>query len=135
MVTIELYNCSSETKMEVITFLESKCVQYKIKDDVVTDDLSWVKNEYCSLFKVYGHMPYERECKARIQKLIKKEHITKDEILKATKLYLSKENPKYIKRPHYFLLKDSDSTLLTWIDFLKNIDENIPKRDITETLQ
>lgn len=135
MVIIELYNCSSEAKMEVITFLESKCVQYKIKDDVVIDDLSWVKNEYCSLFKAYGHMPYERECKARIQKLIKKEHITKDEILKATKLYLSKENPKYIKRPHYFLLKDSDSTLLTWIDFLKNIDENIPKRDITETLQ
>lgn len=133
--TIELSLSCNDAELESVKgFLTRSHIPYSLREDK-EPELSWVKTEYCSLFKPYGHLPYERECKIRIQKLMKKEHITKDEILGATRLYLSRENPRYVKRPHYFLLKDSDSVIMTWIDLWRNNNSIPQQRDVTETLQ
>lgn len=84
----------------------------------------WVTSEYIPLFLNIGKEKHETECICRMQKLFYSyPDIRKDEVLEATKLYISTNEVKYIRQPHYFISKgvgkETISDLLTYIEMYR----------------
>lgn len=83
----------------------------------------WVKTEYVLMFKEAnsdrgGNV---RESIARMKKLFAKDpEIRKDDVIGATRMYLLNTDPRYIRRPHYFIEKGQGANktfdILDWID-------------------
>ena len=66
----------------------------------------WVEKEYIPLFTKIGKLPYVKECQIRMQQLFA-EHpdIRKEEVLEATKQYISTTEVNFVRQPHYFISK------------------------------
>ena len=83
----------------------------------------WVKTEYVKLFsdKNSSRGGKVREATARMKKLFAENpDIRKEEILGATRMYMSNTDPDYIRFPHYFIEKgkggEKTQDILDWID-------------------
>lgn len=77
-----------------------------IFDGMVSDPFDWIKEEYISLFKAIGKGGNLRDTTVRMKKLFAENpDYRKDEIIEATKLYISNTEPKYVRLPHYFIRK------------------------------
>lgn len=128
----------------------SKIVEIKGKDIVWNISLfleqetsfDWVKTKYCSLFIEHtGNSGYYTESVRRMKKFFAEyPQYRMDDVINATKLYLNNTEPKYTRRPHYFIEKgkgvEKQSDLLTWIDNYKTLYYNSSgKKGITNTLQ
>lgn len=83
----------------------------------------WVKTEYVVMFK--NRNPDKggkvREATERMKKLFAENpEIRKEEVIEATRMYLSNTDPKYIRFPHFFIKKNSGANtihdILDWID-------------------
>lgn len=101
----------------------------------------WVKTEYVPMFKKANPEKggYVREAIKRIKQLLADNpDIRKDDIINATKLYLSNTDYRYIRNPHYFITKgvgvNKTHDILTWIDKLKESESQI-RTSITRKLQ
>ena len=93
------------------------------------DEFKWVK-EYRSLFSskalgISGKMGDPNSCAKKMKEFLKVHDYDKDTILEATKLYISKTNPKYLRRADYFISKEKQgsgaiSDLLIWCEELED---------------
>lgn len=106
----------------------------------------WVGKEYCSLFKQAnptrgGH---EKDAMSRLKALFAKHpEVRKEDIIGATKMYLSSTDPRYIMMPHYFILKGTGGaktqTITEWLDkwFEKRTEEQAVdgRNSVTNTMQ
>lgn len=90
--------------------------------------LDWIE-EYRNLFDksnigVAGKKSTSKSCQNKMEKFLKEYNYSKQQILEATKLYISKTNPLYIRQADYFISKIVDgtetSTLATWCEEIKN---------------
>ena len=103
------------------------------KDNIVWDielfdspdiKFEWVKTEYVVLFKKAnvkkgGHV---RESKARMKKFFTENpEIRKEDVINATKHYLTNTDYRFIRDPHYFIFKDSGVNRTS--DLLNAIEE------------
>lgn len=90
----------------------------------------WVKSEYVAMFKEKnsrkgGHI---KESANRFKKFFKENpQYGKQEVLRATRLYLDSTDYQFIRFPHYFISKGSGDNrveeILTWIEKLEELDE------------
>ncbi len=92
-------------------------------EGVETTTFDWVKTEYCELFKVANKTKVgdKKAATLRMKKLFSEQpDIRKDEIIGATKLYLSQTDSNYIRQSHYFISKGKGvnmiQDILTWIE-------------------
>lgn len=66
----------------------------------------WVEKEYIPLFTKIGKLPHVTECMVRMQQLFASHpDIRKEEVLEATKQYISTTEVSYVRQPHYFIWK------------------------------
>lgn len=89
----------------------------------------WVQDEYIPLFKAAN--PVKRgntkDCVSRMKKFFAENPAyRKDDVIGATKLYLSKTDRNFIRASHYFISKGvgtlKTSDLLTWVeDYLEGL--------------
>lgn len=98
----------------------------------------WVKTEYMALFKSVNttRTGNNRDCIARFKKLFSKyPEIRKDDVIQATKLYLSESNPEFIRTSHYFIEKgvgaSKSSDLLEWIDRYKEKSSSVRASNVS----
>jgi len=89
----------------------------------------WVKTEYCSLFiaKNIEKGGYIKESISRMKKMFAANpEIRKEDVIGATKLYLSSTDSRYIRYPHYFLKKGQGSSavyeFLNWYEKYKEAE-------------
>jgi|SRR6218665_641795 len=104
----------------------------------------WVKTEYVKLFSERnpekgGNI---KESTNRMKAFFAKNpEVRKDDVLDATRLYLSRTDPAYIRLPHYFIEKGAGaakiSDLESWLERLKEEKEQVAmrSRNLTNTLQ
>lgn len=111
----------------IYTLDEKGTVQWNVSlfDGGVTN-FEWVKTEYVPLFKERNPQKggKVREATARMKALFAKNpDIRKDDVLNATRYYLSCTNPSYIRFPHFFIQKgkglDAIYDILDWIERYK----------------
>lgn len=84
----------------------------------------WVKTEYVELFRHVGKASNSREAIARMKKLFAKNpDIRKEDVIRATEMYLYNTDSRYVRYPHYFIEKGSGAEktndILEWIDKCK----------------
>ena len=84
----------------------------------------WVKTEYVELFRDSGKASHSREAITRMKKLFAKNpDIRKEDVIKATEMYLYNTESKYVRYPHYFIEKgtgaEKTNDILEWIDKCK----------------
>lgn len=103
----------------------------------------WVKTEYEPMFKNAnpdkgGHV---REATKRIKSLFSKHpEIRKEDVIGATRMYISNTNPKFIRLPHFFIEKGRGvskiNDILDWIDKYKlTKDQQVGRNSVTNTMQ
>lgn len=90
----------------------------------------WVETEYLKLFEPIGKNKHKRECISRMKSLFRTHpDIRKEDVLSATRLYLSNTDPRFVRMPHYFISKgvgaDKVQDILEWIDKYRQRQERI----------
>lgn len=89
--------------------------------DGVNTAFGWVKDEYIALFSKIGKGTNARESTSRMKSLFAKNpDVRKDEVIGATEMYLLATDPKFVRKPHYFIQKGvggaKTEDILDWID-------------------
>jgi hypothetical protein len=89
---------------------------------------AWVKTEYVELFRIANKATNSKEAISRMKKFFANNpEYRKDDVLNATKMYLSETDMRYIRAPHYFIEKgigvDKVYDLLTWVEKYKEEED------------
>jgi hypothetical protein len=104
---------------------------------------SWIKEEYIPLFKNANkdRGGNHRDCLTRFKKLFSKyPDIRKQEVIEATRLYISEKDPAFIRNSHYFIEKgvgaNKSSDLLEYIDrYREGLQNQSPSQTLNTILQ
>ena len=109
--------------------------------DNIEVHFNWVVTEYIPLFKLYNPIRagFQKETVKRMKNLFAKNpEIRKEEVIEATKMYLSNTNPMYIKCCHYFIQKgvgnEKTEEILNWINLYKESTNKI-RQSLNNKLQ
>jgi len=102
-------------------------------------EFSWVKTEYIELFRPLGKATNYRESLTRIKALFTKHpHIRKEDVINATRLYISNTDNKYVRLPHYFIEKgiglSKTNDILNWIDKLNSYTQDTSSTNFNKLL-
>lgn len=91
--------------------------------DVEQEPWNWVKTDYREMFKNANsdRAGNGNDCVRRMKKLFADyPDIRKEEVLNATRMYISSTNPDYIRKSHFFIEKGKGSEktqdILEWIE-------------------
>mgnify|MGYP003629616917 CR=1 FL=1 len=112
-------------------------------DETKKDPWLWVKTEYCAMFKAKnpGKGGKVRESVARMKKMFSAfPEMRKEDVILTTKLYLSQTDSRFIRYPHYFLLKGQGSNAIyefaDWYDkYLESKQAGEGRTSSTNTMQ
>jgi len=91
-------------------------------------EFGWVKTEYLELFRPLGKATNLKESIIRMKSLFAKHpEIRKDEILGATRMYITNTDNKFVRLPHYFIEKgvgvSKTNDILEWINKYREYTE------------
>ena len=89
----------------------------------------WVKTEYRNMFKDANpeKAGNGNDCVRRMKKLFSQyPEIRKEDVIGATKLYITNTDSRFIRMSHYFIEKGQGATktndILTWVDAYKELN-------------
>lgn len=113
------------------------------KDADKKDPWAWVKTEYCALFKAKNPSKggKVRESTARMKKMFAAfPEMRKEDVIATVKLYLSQTDSRFIRFPHYFLLKGQGANAIyefaDWYDkYLETKDAGAGRTSTQNTMQ
>jgi len=91
------------------------------------DSFEWIKTAYLPLFEQFGIKGFDKEVDLRMRKIFSEnKHLNKEKVIEATRLYIDEVDPKFIRRPHYFIFKGRGSEyvsdLLRYVDRLNEVN-------------
>lgn len=106
-------------------------------------NFQWVVDEYIPLFKAKNPKKgtYRRECLARMKKFFADyPEVRKEDVIGAVRLYLEDTDPRFIRKPHFFICKgkgaDKIEELVEWVEIYRDSEEEITEsRSTTRKLQ
>ena len=117
-------------KMAALSVVHKVYNSIVAKDADKKDPWAWVKTEYCAMFKAKNPSKggKVREATARMKKMFAAfPEMRKEEVIGTVKLYLSQTDSRFIRYPHYFLLKGQGANAIyefaDWYDKYKENEQ------------
>lgn len=99
----------------------------------------WVVDEYLQLFKNAGTPKrdlHEKITVGKMEKFFSKNpSVRKDEVIMATRLYIIDKvgEGSFLREPRYFILKNRESDLLSYIDYIADEKKKFENKDYDST--
>ena len=107
-----------------------------------TTNFDWVKDEYVPMFKAKNKDKggKVREATIRMKKFFADNpDIRKDEVIKATQVYLLNTDLRFIRYPHYFIKKgkgvEEVSDLYDWIQKIRDEEKPVKRTSLNNIMQ
>lgn len=125
-----LYNIQNPNRQSLENLIDEIYDSIVAEDANKKDPWAWVKDEYCAMFKAKN--PNKggkvREATARMKKMFAAfPEMRKEEVIGTVKLYLSQTDSRFIRYPHYFLLKGQGANAIyefaDWYDKYKENEQ------------